>query len=221
MPLDLVGKLHRTVYITACPEDSQEDLLHMFLKRCGAIEAWDAVDGRLVVVFQSMNSVSNALTFHGMSFVDLTKKICVWKATDAPPAEATHQLSIQEGSATTEAIPTEVKSTEEEDLRRAQRKERRAALQQILKSGAADLADTSSPEGRRAKMTELCYRQLKALCVLSAAAAKDARAELEEKKENLARLQDLIRTRESAAKRQREGSADGGEERPDRARRCV
>ncbi|CAJ1989837.1 hypothetical protein conserved [Leishmania donovani] len=221
MPLDLVGKLHRTVYITDCPEDSQEDLLHMLLKRCGAIEAWDVVDGRLVVVFRSMNSVSNALTFHGMSFVDLTRKICVWKATDAPPAEATHQLAIQGGSATAEAAPMEATSTEEEDSRRAQRKERRAALQQILNSGVADLVDTSSLEGRQAKMTELCYRQLKALCVLSAAAAKDARAELEEKKENLARLQDLIRTQEAAPKRQWEGSAEVGEEEPARARRRV
>ncbi|KAG5499694.1 hypothetical protein JIQ42_05175 [Leishmania sp. Namibia] len=221
MPLNLVGRLHRTVYITACPEDSQEDLLHLLLKRCGAIEAWDAVDGRLTVVFQSMNSVSNALTFHGLSFVDLSKKICVWKATDAPPAEAVQQLAIQGSSSTTEAAPAEAVSTEEEDARRAQRKERRAALQQILNSGAADIVDTSSPEGRRAKVIELCYRQLKALCVLTAAAVKDAKAELEEKKENLSRLQDLIRSQEAATKRQREGAVEPGEEAPARARPRV
>ncbi|KAG5476544.1 hypothetical protein LSCM1_04259 [Leishmania martiniquensis] len=221
MPLDLVGRLHRTVYITGCPEDSQEDLLHMLLKRCGAIEAWDAVDGRLIVVLQSINSVSNALTFHGLSFVDLTKKICVWKATDAPPAEAAQQLAIQAGSSTTEAAPAEAASTEEEDARRAQRKERRAALQQILNNGAADVVNTSSPEGRRTKMTELCYRQLKALCVLTAAALKDAKLELQEKRENLARLQDLLRTQEAATKRQREGTAVLGEEEPARARPHV
>ncbi|CAJ1027399.1 hypothetical protein, conserved [Leishmania lindenbergi] len=221
MPLDLVGRLHRTVYITACPEDSQEDLLHMLLKRCGAIEAWDAVDGRLIVVFQSMNSVSNALTFHGLSFVDLTRKICVWKATDAPPAEAAQQLAIEGSSLTTEVDLEEATSSEAEDARRTQRKMRRAALQQILNSTATDAVDTSSPEGRRAKMMELCYRQLKALCALSAAAVKDAKAELEEKKENLARLQDLIRTQEAVAKRRREGTVEVGEEEPAKARLRV
>ncbi|CAJ1043930.1 hypothetical protein Q4I32_004876 [Leishmania shawi] len=221
MPLDLVGRLHRTVYITACPEDSQEDLLHMLLKRCGAIEAWDAADGRLIVVFQSMNSVSNALTFHGLSFVDLTRKICVWKATDAPPAEAAQQLAIEGSSLTTEVDLEEATSSEAEDARRTQRKIRRAALQQILNSTATDAVDTSSPEGRRAKMMELCYRQLKALCVLSAAAVKDAKAELEEKKENLARLQDLIRTQEAVTKRRREGAVEVGEEEPAKARLRV
>ncbi|KAG5502023.1 hypothetical protein JKF63_04300 [Porcisia hertigi] len=221
MPLDLVGKLHRTVYITACPEDSQEDLMHMLLRRCGAIEAWDAVDGRLTVVFQSMNSVSNALTFHGLSFVDLTKRICVWKATDAPPAEATQQLAIQGNIPNTEAAPVEMVSTEEEESRRTLRKERRAALQKILSGGTADCIDTSSSEGRREKMRELCYRQLKALCVLSAAAVRDAKAELEEKRENLARLQDLVRGEEVGAKRQRPAPVVVGDEEPARARYRV
>lgn len=205
MPLDLVGKLHRTVYITSCPPDSQEDLLHMLLRRCGAIEAWDAVDGRLIVVFQSMNSVSNALTFHGLSFVDLTKKICVWKATETPPAEATQQLAIQGSSAapaspgTAEAGAATGPSAEEEDARRAHRKERRAALQELLNSRAADVIDTSTPEGRRAKMVELCHRQLKALATLTAAAVRDARAELADKQENLLRVQELLHMQEAAA----------------------
>lgn len=205
MPLDLVGKLHRTVYITNCPEDSQEDLVYMMLKRCGAIEAWDAVDGRVTVVFASMNSVSNALTFHGLSFADLTKKICVWKATDPPPAEATQQLAIQGGSSSSathhgdaniDAEATAQQAREEED-RQQQRHERRAAFQQMLQT-EAKAYDTSSPEGRRAKLNELSRRQLKALCTLTAAALADATTELEEKRRNLQSLYDLIRMKEGA-----------------------
>ncbi|KPA74080.1 hypothetical protein ABB37_09379 [Leptomonas pyrrhocoris] len=202
MPLDLVGKLHRTVYITDCPEDSQEDLMHMLLKRCGAVEAWDAADGRVTVVFRSMNSVSNALTFNGLSFIDLTRKLCVWRATDPPPAEATQQLAIQGGAPSAsdgaDAAPRDAAAEQAEEDRRLRRKERRAALQHLLQADA-HACDTSSPEGRRAKLNELCRRQLKALCTLTAAALTDARAELEEKRSNLDRLRDLIRMKETEA----------------------
>ncbi|KPI88896.1 hypothetical protein ABL78_2013 [Leptomonas seymouri] len=198
MPLNLVGKLHRTVYITNCPEDSQEDLMHMLLKRCGAVEAWDVADSRMTVVFQSVNSVSNALTFSGLSFVDLSSKICVWRATDPPPAEATQQLAIQGDGVSSNGGDTAV--DQEEENRRLQRKERRAALQKMLQA-EAKVCDTSTPEGRQAKLNELCLRQLKALCTLTAAALKDAAAELQETRSNLDRLHDLIRMKEA------EGSA--------------
>jgi hypothetical protein len=204
MPLDLVGKLHRTVYITDCPEDSQEDLMHMLLRRCGAVEAWDVVDGRMIVVFRSLNSVSNALTFHGLSFVDLTKRICVWRATDPPPVEATQQLAIQggssdagEGSAATDDATAAQQA--EEESRRQQRKERRMAIQQILQTEAKEY-DTSSPEGRARKLSELCLRQLKALCTLTAVALTDAKAQLVEKQNNLERLRELVQMQQSDAR---------------------
>lgn len=215
MPLDLVGKLHRTVYITDCPEDSQEDLMHMLLRRCGAVEAWDAADGRMTVVFRSMNSVSNALTFHGLSFVDLTKKICVWKATDPPPAEATQQLAIQGGGGSSsggggDGVAADARDDEEE-ARRQLRRERRAALQQMLQTEAKEY-DTSSPEGRQRKLRELCRRQLKALCTLTAAALADATAELAEKRSNLDRIRDLVHMQEAAA---------GGKDEPPRSKARV
>lgn len=192
MPLDLVGKLHRTVYITDCPEDAQEDLLHMLLRRCGAVEAWDSAEGRITVVFRSMNSVSNALTFHGLSFVDLTKKICVWKATEAPPLEAKQQLAIQGTSgAPASGAETSAEAEEAEESRRVQRRERRTALQAMLHA-EGQAYDSSTPEGRRAALNELCLRQLKALCPLTAAALKDASAELAEKQDNLERLRELV-----------------------------
>lgn len=56
------------------------------MKKCGAIEAWDvAEDGkRITVIFQSVNSMSNALLFNGMTFLDATSKIVLWKATEKP-----------------------------------------------------------------------------------------------------------------------------------------
>lgn len=204
MPLDLVGKLHRTVYITDCPEDSQEDLMHMLLRRCGAIDAWDSAEGRLTVVFRSMNSVSNALTFHGLSFVDLTKKICVWRATDAPPTEAKQQLAIQGSgggaSPSASTMPatdtTTAAEAAEEESRRVLRRERRTALQTMLHA-EGKAYDSSTPEGRRAKLNELCRRQLAALCRLTEAALVDASAELVEKRDHLDRLRALVKMKEA------------------------
>ncbi|EPY29239.1 hypothetical protein STCU_04655 [Strigomonas culicis] len=168
MPLDLVGKLHRTVYVCDCAEDAREDLVRLMMQRCGAVEAWDVVEDRVVVVLASINSLSTALSFNGMSFVDLSKKIIVWKATEAPPAAVqTRQLAI----AATTAAPAEPSTIqgmtrEEWEQRREARKQRMATLQTALGIEMARV-DLSVPANRDAKLNELCLRQLRALCVLT------------------------------------------------------
>lgn len=188
--LDLVGKLHRTVYIAECVEDGREDLLRLMQQRCGAIEAWDVIaeSGRLVVVFQSVNSVSNALSFNGLSFVDLTKKIIVWKATDAPPAAVTQQqLAIAGGGAAASTAEDEA----ERQARREARQQRRAAVQEALGSDAAQF-DYSNPAVREAKLRDLCFRQMNALCVLTEAAIAEKRSELAGLEGNLAVSESLL-----------------------------
>lgn len=192
MPLDLVGKLHRTVYITDCPDDSYEDLVRLLLQRCGAVEAWDVVDGRVIVVFQSLNSVSNALSFHGMSFVNLATKIAVWRATEPPPAAARQQLAIAQKGDAADVAPEDSEEAEEQRQRQMVRRERRAALQQLLKQNV-ELSDTvNSPERRQQRLQELCWRQLKALDILTKNALKEAKAELAAKQMHLDRLRELV-----------------------------
>lgn len=171
MPLDLVGKLHRTVYICDCAEDAREDLVRLMLQRCGAIEALDVVEDRIIVIFASMNSLSTALSFNGMSFVDLSKKIIVWKATESPPAAVqTRQLAIAATKPT--AAPPCGTSTihgmtkEEWEERKETRKQRVATLQTALGLEMAKV-DLSVAANRDAKLDELCLRQVRALCVLT------------------------------------------------------
>lgn len=193
MPLDLVGKLHRTVYVAQCVEDAREDFVQLLMQKCGAVDGWDVLDNRIVVVFQSMNSVSTALTFSGMSFVDLTSKIVVWKATEAPPAALiSQQLSI--------AGRDLEKEEAERQTRRAIRLQRRAAFQAAL-GDDLDVSDYTKPEMREQQLKGLCYRQLKALCIITADVLAQKEMELEFKKKNLAVTRSVVamggkRTRE-------------------------
>ena len=64
MPIELVGKLHRAVYIENCDPNFVEDLVTLLQRKCGTVEAWDVVtDARYVVVFHSVNSVSVGVGF--------------------------------------------------------------------------------------------------------------------------------------------------------------
>ncbi|CAD2221341.1 hypothetical protein AGDE_00742 [Angomonas deanei] len=172
MPLDLVGKLHRTIYITNVGADDVEDLVQLMLARCGAVEAWDYDGDRATVVFQSMNSMSTALAFDGMTFVDLSRRIVVWKASDPPPPEATSQLRI---SAPATTAPVDEAELEE---RRAVRRERVAALAELM-DATKDAAKNSLEVDNAKKLDALCYRQLKALCVLTEFALAKKEKELE------------------------------------------
>lgn len=184
MPIDLVGKLHRTVYVCNCPQGSLEDLATLMMRRCGAVEAWEVLDERLVIVFQSLNSVSTALAFHGISFVDLTKKLVVWRAKDPPPADASQQLALTgEG----------VGRSEEEDAARVawleKRRERKATLHQL--ASEVELLEKMEVANREEKMSEWCFRQAKALNIILEDAVEKAKAELYAKQEVLETTQRL------------------------------
>lgn len=188
--LDLLGRLHRTVYVAECVEDGYEDLLRLMQSRCGAVEAWDVIreSGRVVVVFQSMNSVSSALSFNGLSFVDLTKRLLVWKATDPPPAALQQQqLAIAGGG----GAPTSPEDEAERQARREARHQRKAAAQEALGDGLEQFS-YDNPAVREAKLRELCYRQMVALNVLTASAIAEEKRALEALQANLALNQSLL-----------------------------
>lgn len=234
MTLDLVGKLHRTVYIVGCPGDACEDLAQLVLRRCGVIEAWDVEEKaddeatqvradssassasddnqrRITIVFQSVNSVSNALTFNGLSFLDVNSKLIVWRANDAPPPTLLHrQMAISAGKdaarthaenegsdASTAAAQEELQQQQEQERirRREERAARREALQNALGIGSrnsAALDYSRSSAARSDKLKELCYRQLKALCVLTAAAVEEAKRECTELQQQVQMRQSLL-----------------------------
>lgn len=160
--LDLVGKLHRTIYIVNCPEGVEEQLATLFMRRCGAIEAWEVLDQRVVVVFESMNSISTALAFNGMSFVDLTKTLIVWKAKDPPPPQVASQLALTAGEGS--GAP----ATEEEIQSHREYLEKRKERHEKLRSLGAEFErlDEIDLQNRDEKMKEWCIRQAKALVVI-------------------------------------------------------
>ncbi|CCW70756.1 unnamed protein product [Phytomonas sp. Hart1] len=208
MPLDFVGKLHRTVYICNCAEEDREDLLRLLLKRCGSIEAWDALDSdRLAVIFAKMDSLSNALSFHGLSFINLETPLVVWKATEAPPPEASTQLTITSTSSpgggelglipTTSNLVDITNNNEEENARRQARREARqqrlAAIQNTFQAEAAR-CDYTNPAIRAAKLREMSFRQLKALCVLTKAEINHKQEELASRRNNLVMIDSLLKS---------------------------
>lgn len=185
--LDLVGKLHRTVYVAECVEDGHEDLLRLMQGRCGPIEAWDVLadTGRLVIVFQSLNSVSNALSFNGLSFVDLARRIIVWRANDPPPPELAQQQLALGGPA------GEAEDEADHLARREARQHRRAAVQQALGDDLKQF-DYDNPAVRKEKMMDLCRRQLTALNTITAAVIEEKARKLEVLERDLAMNESLL-----------------------------
>ncbi|KAF5222472.1 hypothetical protein TcYC6_0087040 [Trypanosoma cruzi] len=186
MPLDLVGKLHRTVYIEGCPSTVREDLLRLLVTKCGIIEGWDLMGERLIVVFSSMNSISTAITFNGTAFGDLTSKLFLWVATESPPAGVTQQMAIADRGDGTGGAPH---SAEELKSAREARERRLAAIRSEL---APEIEMAESTETNEARMLDLCVRQLKALGTLTSHALVEAEKKLEEISTHLSASQKLL-----------------------------
>lgn len=212
MTIDLVGKLHRTVYVANCPSTAYEDLARFMMLRCGAVEAWTVLENNwVVIVFESMNSVSNALAFHGFSFGDLTVKLIVWRAKDPPPAGAPKQFAItgpvhstddigqwsreagnQNGSSTTASASSSPPLLSDEERRKwlEKRQQGRTTIQELAE--AAEKADRINAEGKEARMKNLCYRQAMALVIILEDAIEKAKIELDEKNYFLAASTSLL-----------------------------
>ncbi|KEG11384.1 hypothetical protein DQ04_02681070 [Trypanosoma grayi] len=186
MPLDLVGKLHRTVYIEGCPPTVREDLLRLLVAKCGAIDGWDVVGERIIVLFSSMNSISTAITFNGTAFGDLTSKLILWVATESPPAGVTQQMAITGSSGDAGAAP---RSAEELKSAREARERRLAAIRAEL---APEIERAESADDPEVKRRDLCGRQLKALCVLTAHAITELEKKLEDSTTHLHASQQLL-----------------------------
>ncbi|ORC92801.1 uncharacterized protein TM35_000021270 [Trypanosoma theileri] len=200
MPLDLVGRLHRTVYIDGCPAAVRDDLLRLLVAKCGAIDGWDVAGERLVVVFRSVNSISTAVSFSGTAFGDLTARLLLWVATDTPPAGVAQQLAITaSGMAADSSIATTgpaaaggggtARTAEEMRAAREAREKRLAAIRSEL---ATDIEEAESAESYEVKRRDLCVRQMKALCTLTAHALEKAEKSLEESTIHLHASQQLL-----------------------------
>eukprot|EP00796_Vickermania_ingenoplastis_P004002 gene4002-2857_t len=187
MPLDLVGKLHRTVYVANCPTDSYQDLATLMMRRSGAVEAWEVADDRLVIVFESLNSVSNALAFNGISFADLAKQLIVWRAKDPPPAAAPQQLALTgNGEAPqTQAGDQGQEASDNDGAQRRQWLQKRQERLETLRALEAEMdrIDKMELSGRNERMKEWCVRQAIALNILL--------------EEDIARMEEQLRNRHS------------------------
>lgn len=212
MSIDLVGKLHRTVYVANCPSTAYEDLARFMMLRCGAVEAWTVLENNwVVIVFESMNSVSNALAFHGISFADLTTKLIVWRAKDPPPAGAPKQFAItgpvhstddigqwsreagnHNASSTTASASSSspLLSDDERQQWLEKRQQGRITIQELAE--AAEKTDKMNEEGKEARMRNLCYRQALALVTILEDAVEKAKIELDEKNRFLSASKSLL-----------------------------
>lgn len=184
MSIDLVGRLHRTVYVHNCPPGSYEDLARLMMTRCGEVEEWEVLEEtkRLVIAFQSVNSVSNALVFNGISYLDFTKKLVVWRAKDPPPPEVPQQLAITssagagDGTGNDEDAKLNEEKAREEWLK--QRRQRQLSLREL--AGAMEEAHMAEVQGRDEKMMSFCYRQAKALTIILQDAIAKLQKEVQE-----------------------------------------
>ncbi|KAG8343775.1 hypothetical protein ERJ75_000244700 [Trypanosoma vivax] len=193
MPLDLVGKLHRAVYVDGCAPSFYEDLVRLLVTKCGEIEAWD-VTNRLIVVFKNINSVSTALSFNGTAFGDLGGSLKLWVATQPPPAGVEQQMTI----AANPSGSSELKDGKAAEEVRAAYESRQRRLAAIRSELAPEIEQAESVESVEMKQRELCIRQLKALCILTSHAVAEMEKALEESKSHLQvqkRLLDNLRAK--------------------------
>nr|CCC92631.1 conserved hypothetical protein [Trypanosoma congolense IL3000] len=186
MTLDLVGKLHRTIYCDGCPPNFYEDFVRLLILKCGPIEGWDVAE-RLIVVFASVNSISTALTFNGTAFGDLGSSVTLWVATQPPPATVAQQAAITAGSV---SKASEIKATLEA-------KERRLAA--IRAELAPDIERDMQQENIDLKLRDLCVRQLTALCTLTSHGLSEMEKSVDESVTHVNSLRQLL---ESLNKRQ-------------------
>lgn len=163
--VSLVGRLHRTVFVEGCNPNFYDELAMLFARKAGSIEARGMVGARYAVVFETMNSVSNAVALHGMSFIDLSTKLLIWGADKAPPAEAT-QLTLAGPSG------GQASETGKDDGKRPELSEaRKQRIEAFLKlGGGADAscktAEEVTAKERQVMLLRLCVRQMKALSVI-------------------------------------------------------
>ncbi|EAN76287.1 uncharacterized protein TEOVI_000045000 [Trypanosoma equiperdum] len=180
MTLDLVGKLHRTIYVDGCPSAFYEDFVRLLATKCGPIEGWDVAD-RLIVIFSSLNSVSTALTFSGTAFGDLTSSVTVWVANQPPPPNVVQQVAITSGG--------NGKAIEEAKAAKEARERRLATIRAEL---AEDIERDKEEENVSVKLRRLCLRQLRALCVLTSHALREVEESLEQSTLHLNSMKQLV-----------------------------
>ena len=191
MPIDLVGRLHRTLLIERCHQHVHEDLAKMLHEKCGPVEDWDSTEARLTVVFRKLDAMSNGLAFNGMLFGGTGKPIAVWAGNGQPPAGVEQLLlggpaSFSGGGAASAACTTEGEA--------AAAKKRRLELMQDLQKTAhaqesAEVSDTAagmSAAEKRFRLLTMTMRQTTALGVLTDAAVVEAEAALAETMRQLA-----------------------------------
>lgn len=77
MPIDLVGKTHRTVIIEGVHWIDHDDLGKFFQTKCGGVEAIESINERLWIIFNQAISVENAKKFEGMTFKMPQNKVIV------------------------------------------------------------------------------------------------------------------------------------------------
>jgi hypothetical protein len=183
MPLDLVGRLHRTVYVESCDQSLHEDLAKMMLSKCGAVEAWESLSQRMTVVFSKLDSMDNALRFNGMMFGMAGKPIVVWAANATPPAG--HEQLMLGGPAgpSCGAGPADAEAA-------AAKKRRLEMLQSLSEASSSSAANgAASASGQEASMTAaekrfrlltMTMRQVVALVTLTEAAMADLQTRVAE-----------------------------------------
>ena len=81
--MDLVGKLHRCVYVIEVPSHLQEEFAQLLAKRCGEVEQWARDDETITVVFREMGSVATAISLNGLRFCGYSPVI--WVANKPKP----------------------------------------------------------------------------------------------------------------------------------------
>eukprot|EP00744_Colponema_vietnamica_P020469 GILI01029091.1.p1 GENE.GILI01029091.1~~GILI01029091.1.p1 ORF type:complete len:301 (+),score=33.60 GILI01029091.1:48-950(+) len=82
MPMDLVGKTHRTIFIEGVHWADHEDMGKFFGTKCGKIEAMESINDRLWIVFEQPLFVEIAKKFEGMTFKMPENKVQVRSADE-------------------------------------------------------------------------------------------------------------------------------------------
>ena len=171
MPIDLVGKLHRTLFIEGVDARFHEDLAQMLLNKCGPVEEWDSTTQRLTIAFTKMDSMPNGLAFNGTCFGGTMKKMIVWAGNKGPPA-GYEQLSLSgpAGGSTSAATSG---GSEENAAAAAAKKRRMEFLANLSGSrdetaqGCSGKQDGMTAAEKRYRILSMTSRQLKALVTLT------------------------------------------------------
>lgn len=174
------------MFITGCAPQFHQSLCQLLATKCGDVEEWDSQPdpNLMTVVFKSMDALAVARGFDGMPFGSRDSRLLIRVADE--------QEGGRKGMLLLAAPPNADQLSAAETIKR-----RRRELMELFNGPSESTSDgktqTSQLEGDTKDMlNNLCYRQCKALSILTSSYNQILDADIEKVEEQISLFQSVL-----------------------------